>query len=172
MNRYNIARMLATWFGSGLSPKAPGTVGTLAALPFAYALHVSAGGLGLFCVAWILFLIGIPVCHVYLAHTGKEDPGEIVIDEVAGVCLLLSVLPPTWQGYFVGFALFRLFDVLKPWPICWADRAIKGAVGVMFDDMLAAFYPIIFIGVCLGITLLLGIPDVFTPFTNWLMSIA
>ena len=79
-----------------------------------------------------------------LKATGRnDDPSEIVVDEVAGQWLLLAFLFPTWQAYAVGFFFFRLFDVIKPWPVCVADRKIKGGLGVMFDDMLAGIYPVI-----------------------------
>ena len=87
--------------------------------------------------------IGWWASNQYLKATGRDDdPREIVVDEVAGQWLLLAVLFPTWHSYLVGFILFRLFDIAKPWPVSVADRKIKGGIGVMFDDMLAALYPI------------------------------
>jgi phosphatidylglycerophosphatase A len=132
---------IATWFGSGLSPFASGTAGSLAALPFAYLIQVNFGSGALLLAALAIFFLGWWASNQYLRHRGGEDPGEIVVDEVAGQWLLLSVLPYTWQGYLAGFLLFRLFDVIKPWPVSWADRKVKGGLGVMLDDMLAALYP-------------------------------
>ena len=135
---------IATWFGSGLSPFASGTAGSLAALPFAYVIQVMWGNWALFGAAIVIFLIGWWASVEYLKFTGRaDDPSEIVVDEVAGQWLILSVMFPTWQSYLVGFLLFRTFDVFKPWPVNVADEKIKGGFGVMFDDLLAAFYPIL-----------------------------
>lgn len=136
--------VLVTWFYSGLSPKAPGTAGSLAALPFAYVIHAYAGGQYLLLAAIAMFFVGWWATRQYLrAHPEKSDPKEVVVDEVAAQWLLLSVMLPTWQSYLVGFALFRLFDALKPWPVSWFDKNIKGAFGVMLDDIIAALIPMI-----------------------------
>jgi len=136
--------LTATWFGSGLSPIVSGTVGSLAALPFAYVIHSQLGSIGLWCASFIIFFIGVWASNQYMQNVkGKHDPGEIVVDEVAGQWLLLSVLPMTWQGYLVGFILFRAFDIVKPWPVSWADKKVDGGMGVMIDDMMAAAYPIL-----------------------------
>lgn len=135
---------IATWFGSGLSPIMSGTAGSLAALPFAWIIQSTLGSYALFIAAFAIFGIGVWASNEYLKHNpGKEDPGQIVVDEVAGQWLLLSVLVPTWQAYLVGFILFRAFDILKPWPVSWADNNVDGGLGVMLDDMLAATYPIL-----------------------------
>ncbi|HEU5047400.1 MAG TPA: phosphatidylglycerophosphatase A [Rickettsiales bacterium] len=136
------AKLLGTWFGAGLSPKAPGTCGSIAALPFAWLIQVYFGNTGLFAAASSAFMVGWWVCHVYLKHTDTKDPQEMVIDEVSGQWLLLSFMPHTVIAYAVGLALFRFFDALKPWPIRVADRKIGGGFGVMFDDILAALYPL------------------------------
>jgi phosphatidylglycerophosphatase A len=139
-----LAHLLVTWFGSGLSRKAPGTVGSLAALPFAYAIHVYGGNAALMSAAIAAFVVGVWACDVYLtANPEASDPKEIVIDEVAGQWLVLAFLPPTWQAYAIGCVLFRLFDITKPWPVSLADSQIKGAVGVMLDDILAACYAVL-----------------------------
>jgi phosphatidylglycerophosphatase A len=134
---------IATWFGSGLSPFISGTAGSLAALPFAYLIHITLGNFGLFAASIIMFFVGWWASEQYVSATGTDDPGQIVVDEVAGQWLLLSVLFPTWQSYLIGFLLFRIFDIVKPWPVSLADRKIKGGLGVMADDMLAALYPIL-----------------------------
>jgi len=72
--------------------------------------------------------------------SGAEDPGAVVIDEIAGQWLALLAVEPTLVGYAVGFALFRAFDILKPWPVSWADCNVTGGIGVMLDDVLAAAY--------------------------------
>ncbi len=135
---------IATWFGSGLAPKASGTFGTIAALPFACIVQYNFQSQGLFIVAIIIFFIGWWASNQYMKHYPENhDPKQIVVDEVAGIFLTLSVLPATWHGYVAGFIAFRFFDVLKPWPISLADRKIKGGFGVMFDDILAAMYAIL-----------------------------
>lgn len=137
---------LATWFGSGLAPKASGTAGTIVALPFAWLIKSYYGNIGLFIAAIIIFFVGWWASNEYMKYyPEKHDPKQIVVDEVAGIWLLLSILPNTWQGYLVGFVVFRFFDVLKPYPISLADRKIKGGFGVMFDDILAAIYPYIIV---------------------------
>lgn len=133
---------LATWFGSGKLGFAPGTCGSIAALPFAYAIQVSLGSQVLLAASALIFFIGWAAAAVYMRRTGQQgDPKEIVIDEVAGQWLLLSAFEPGWEGYLIALALFRVFDILKPWPVSLADRRIKGAFGVMFDDILAALIP-------------------------------
>lgn len=137
---------VATWFGSGLAPKASGTAGSLAALPFAWVIQQYYGNFGLFIASIIIFFIGWWASNQYMKYyPDKHDPKQIVVDEVAGMWLLLSIHPITWLGYVAAFILFRFFDVLKPWPISVADRKIKGGFGVMFDDILAAIYPMFFV---------------------------
>ncbi|MCH2546276.1 MAG: phosphatidylglycerophosphatase A [Alphaproteobacteria bacterium] len=139
--------LLATWFGSGKSPKAPGTMGSIAALPFAYAIHTLAGAQILMLSSLILFFVGIWVSDKYVEANGtKHDPGEIVIDEVVGVWLILVALPITLNGYIFGFLLFRVFDIFKPWPISVCDKHVPGGFGIMLDDLLAAIYPVLIIG--------------------------
>ena len=131
---------IATWFGSGNAPIAPGTMGSLAALPVGYVIHSVFGGAVLAVMALVIFILGVWVSEIYMTLNNKlDDPKEIVIDEVAGQWLLLSVMPLNLYGYVLGFILFRIFDILKPWPISWVDNNIKGGLGVMFDDILAAF---------------------------------
>lgn len=139
--------LLATWFGAGKSPKAPGTVGSLAALPFAYGIVQLGGQHALLAAALVLFLVGVGVSEKYMHANGTEqDPGEIVIDEVAGIWLLLVAMPVTLNGFLFGFLLFRLFDVVKPWPVSLCDNKVLGGFGVMLDDFAAAIYPVILIG--------------------------
>ncbi|OEJ69440.1 phosphatidylglycerophosphatase A [Magnetovibrio blakemorei] len=129
--------LLATWFGAGYLPKAPGTWGSLGALPFAWVL-VKIGGLYALGVATlVIFLVGLWASKVYMDKSGDHDPGAIVIDEVVGMWIVLLAAPLDPVAYAIGFVLFRLFDVFKPWPISWADRTIGGAWGVMIDDVLA-----------------------------------
>jgi len=134
------AVLLATWFGTGLLPRAPGTWGSLAALPFAWFIHGVAGPFGLAAAVVVVFAVGVWASDVYVRRAGVADPGAVVIDEVAGQWLVLVVVPPDLLLYGLGFVLFRLADIVKPWPASWADRTIKGGLGVMLDDVLAAVY--------------------------------
>lgn len=141
--------LLATWFGAGYLPKAPGTWGSLGALPFAWLIADHGGPWALAIAAIVIFFLGLWASKDFMTRTGAHDPGAIVIDEVAGQWIVLLAAPLDPVAYAVAFGLFRLFDVLKPWPISWADRSIGGAWGVMVDDVLAGLcglavlYPII-----------------------------
>jgi phosphatidylglycerophosphatase A len=133
--------LLATWFGSGLLPGMPGTWGSAAALPFAWVIHVYFGPWALAAAAGVVFFVGIWAADAYTAETGVADPGPVVIDEVAGLWLTLALAASLDPAHYVaGFVFFRLADILKPWPVGWADREIKGGLGVMVDDILAGLY--------------------------------
>lgn len=134
------ATLIATWFGSGLLPRVPGTWGSLAALPFAAAIAWLGGPWLLTAAAVAIFLIGIWASDLYARRLGREDPGSVVVDEVAGQWLTLAPVALAFEYYLPGFLLFRLFDILKPWPVSWADRKLKGGFGIMADDVLAAIY--------------------------------
>jgi phosphatidylglycerophosphatase A len=138
--RFHPASLIATWFGSGLLPWAPGTWGSLAALPFAWAIASLFGERALLLAAAIVFFIGWWAAHRVARDSGIEDPGSVVVDEVAGQWLALVVTPPSWVGYIAGFLLFRLFDITKPWPARWFDRHVGGGLGIMADDIAAGFY--------------------------------
>lgn len=132
--------LIVTWFGSGWLPGAPGTWGSLAALPFAWLL-LEIGGPGLLGFAAIaVFVIGCWAADIAVRAAEVKDPSWIVIDEVAGQWLTLLAAPFTLLGFCAAFLLFRLFDVWKPWPVGWADRKLEGGFGVMADDVLAAIY--------------------------------
>lgn len=135
--------LLATWFGSGLLPKAPGTWGTLAALPFAWVIQAQAGPLALGLATVLVFFVGIGAANKYMAETGTHDPGAIVIDEVAGVWLVLVIVPNDWMLYGLAFLFFRIADIFKPWPACWADKNVHGGLGVMLDDILAGIWAMV-----------------------------
>ena len=132
--------LLATWFGSGYLPKAPGTWGSLAALPCAWGIMTYGGPWGLFVASALVFVIGIWAANNYMFLSGAHDPGPVVIDEVVGQWLTLMLVPADLTLYAIGFVLFRLADIFKPWPACWADKKVSGGFGVMLDDVLAAFY--------------------------------
>ncbi len=140
---HNPAGVIATWFGAGLLPRAPGTWGSLAALPFAWVIAQAGGWIALAVATVIVFILGIWAAGQTAARTGIQDPGSIVIDEVAGQWLTLIPIAPDPLAYAVGFVLFRIADIFKPWPASWADRKIKGGLGVMLDDMLAGGYALL-----------------------------
>ncbi len=131
------AMMVATVGGIGLLPFAPGTWGSLIALPLGWLLHGWAGPLAVVLAMVVIFFAGWWASEALSRRGDDHDPGYIVIDEVAGQLLVLAVIPPDPLLYAVGFVLFRLFDILKPAFIGWADRAVKGGLGVMLDDLLA-----------------------------------
>jgi phosphatidylglycerophosphatase A len=130
--------MLSTWFYSGLVPFAPGTFGSIAALPFAWLIVEYAGKLGLANATLVIFIIGLWASKTYMAETGKTDPGEVVIDEVVGQWLVcLVIVDNNHMGqYFLALLAFRVFDIMKPWPISIFDKR-HDAMGVMMDDVVA-----------------------------------
>ena len=134
--------MFLSWFGLGLLGRAPGTLGSLGALPLAAALSLLGGPWLLFAAAVAVFGLGWRLSVLHLRDVAGEDPQWIVIDEVAAQWAVLAVLPLSLPWYAAGFAAFRLFDIAKPWPVSWADRAVGGGLGVMLDDALAALYAI------------------------------
>ena len=134
------AALLSTCGGSGLLPRAPGTWGSLVALPFAWVIASKFGSQSLLIASAIALLAGVWSCTHYLKTSDSKDPGTIVIDETAGQFLALAFVPVNIWWYFAGFVLFRAADILKPWPASWADRALPGAWGVMTDDIFAAVY--------------------------------
>ena len=131
---------LAFGFGSGLAKKAPGTCGTVAAIPVYYLL-VQAHSLLIYSVLTILAtVVGIWFCDVAGFKLDEHDFGGIVWDEVAGYLITMWFVPFTWQAMIIGFVLFRFFDILKPWPIKWIDEQVHGGLGIMLDDVLAGLF--------------------------------
>jgi phosphatidylglycerophosphatase A len=128
--------LLAFGFGAGLAPKAPGTFGTLAALPF-YLLFANLPTPLYAGLCLLLFLLGVYICKRCQQILGIGDHGGIVFDEIVGYLITMLGAPPSWSNVVLGFLLFRLFDVLKPWPISHFDRSVHGGFGVMLDDALA-----------------------------------
>lgn len=133
-----IALILSTWFGSGYAPVAPGTFGTLAAVPLAI-LAGMMGGVYRFLI--LLMVIGGAIWSSHRSRKllAREDPSQVVIDEVAGYLLTLFLLPVNWITLTAGFFLFRFFDILKPWPVNRAER-LKGGLGIVMDDLAAGVY--------------------------------
>jgi phosphatidylglycerophosphatase A len=134
------ACLVATWFGAGRLPRAPGTWGSLAALPFAAALAWLGGPWLVLLTALAVFCLGVWASDRYMAAYGVHDPAAIVVDEVVGQWLTVALLPLTPVAYLLGFALFRITDMVKPWPAAWIDRTVADAFGVMLDDVVAAIY--------------------------------
>lgn len=129
-------RALALGFGLGLLPRAPGTWGALLGIPLALALSelpLAAGLLG----TVVVFGVGVWACEVTSRWLGVEDHSAIVWDEVLGYVVTVIWFPPSWLAVVAGFVLFRVFDILKPGPIRWAERRVSGGLGVMLDDLLA-----------------------------------
>ena len=134
------AHILALGFGSGLSPVAPGTAGTLAAVPLYLLLAAALPREALWGILLLAWPLGVWACGVTGRHLGEVDHGAIVWDEIAAFWLVLATLPLRWTWMLAAFILFRLFDIWKPFPIGWLDRRIRHPVGVMLDDLLAAGY--------------------------------
>ena len=132
------AHLIAFGFGAGLMPKAPGTWGTLVAIPFYFLALYLGGTLAVLACALVLFGVGIWASAVAGKSLGVADHGGIVIDEIAAFVLVLAFTPTGLAWLVTAFVLFRLFDIFKPWPISYFDRTLKGGFGVMFDDFLAA----------------------------------
>jgi phosphatidylglycerophosphatase A len=142
--------VIASVFGIGYFEIAPGTIMSAVAVPLAILIGLKGGGgMGILGASIIALIIGILACGEHVRETGRQDPSECVIDELAGqwlacaFCLLPlgGLVPPATHislpSFFLAFALFRLFDIAKPWPVGWADRNLKGGLGVMTDDMIA-----------------------------------
>jgi phosphatidylglycerophosphatase A len=151
---------VGTFFGTGLLKRGPGTWGSVAAVLLwmvpasvdVWVKHMfivdSSGSIlhgyvlpSLTLLAAIVATaVGIPAATIVARESGREDPGHVVIDEVAGQWLTLVVCRPDWPHALLALTLFRLFDITKPWPVRWADRNVAGGLGVMADDILAALY--------------------------------
>jgi phosphatidylglycerophosphatase A len=129
--------VIASVFGIGYFPFASGTVASAVVIPLAIPILMYGGAVALGCASLIAFAIGVWACGDHVRATGREDPSECVIDEVAGQWLACAFAPLSLPGMALAFVLFRLFDIWKPWPVGWADRELPGGLGVMADDMLA-----------------------------------
>ena len=134
-----LTHLLAFGFGAGCSPKAPGTMGTLLAI----GIYLPLSHLSLVAYAAVLAAVvvgGIWVCDRASRDLGVHDHPGIVWDESAGYLLTMLAAPPGWTWILVGFALFRVFDIWKPWPIGWLDRRVGGGFGIMLDDLVAGVF--------------------------------
>ncbi|MGC6472111.1 MAG: phosphatidylglycerophosphatase A [Parvibaculales bacterium] len=153
--------LLASFAGTGLIKPASGTWGSLAAFAIGFHILLYYNWLYLFFLSITLYLVGLWACSRWLRHDNESDPSAIVIDEAAGLFLALALIPyprdnlPALACFGLGFIMFRLFDIFKPWPVSYFDKKIKGAQGIMLDDMVA--------GLLAALTtalLSLGMPDV------------
>ena len=127
---------LAFGFGSGLVKKMPGTMGTIAAIPV-YLFFIQAD-LWLYSVLTLFSVVmGLVICGRAAELLGEHDFGGIVWDEIAGFLITMWLVPFSWHAVLVGFALFRVFDIFKPWPIKWIDQKVGGGTGIMLDDVVA-----------------------------------
>lgn len=137
------AHFIAFGFGSGLAPKAPGTAGTLLGLPLYWLIAATTSSwIQQAALILLAFLAGVWVCARTGRALGVPDHGGIVWDEIVAFALVLLFTPTGWLWTGLAFALFRLFDILKPWPIRYFDARLKNGFGVMFDDLLAAGFAI------------------------------
>lgn len=147
VSRFNLSdpvHLLATGFGSGLAPVAPGTFGTVAAIPFYLTFTLTP--FYVFALFTLLTcIVGPYICGKAAADIGVHDHKAIVWDEFAGMFITLCFVPFSWTAVALGFVLFRFFDIVKPWPISYLDKHVHGGLGIMIDDIAA--------GVAAGISL-------------------
>jgi len=130
------ANFFALGFGTGLSRIAPGTVGSLLAIPL-FLMMPKVNIFFYLAIVLLLFAFGVWCCGVSARVLGVHDHSGIVWDEIVGMLIALFAVPQTWLYVLFGFLLFRLFDIWKPWPIGWVDRKVDGGMGIMLDDVLA-----------------------------------
>lgn len=130
---------LALGFGAGLAPKAPGTFGTLVAIPVFLLAQFLSWPLYLILLV-VGFVVGVYLCDVTAKNLGVDDHPGIVWDEIIGFLVCMFGLPVTWQWILAGFVAFRFFDILKPWPISYLDKNFSGGFGIMIDDLLAGIF--------------------------------
>ena len=146
----NPVHFLAFGFGSGLFAKAPGTAGTVLGI-LAWMFLVKLSLVTYTIVIVIAALAGIYFCGKTARDLNVHDHSGIVWDEIVGIWLAMILVPVTWGWVFVGFLLFRFFDILKPWPISWIDKNISGGIGIMADDLLAGGFTAIILYVAMKI---------------------
>jgi phosphatidylglycerophosphatase A len=141
---------LAFGFGSGLVPRAPGTAGTAAAIPL--YLWFSQYPLTIYlALVFLVSITGVWICQKASARLGAHDHPGIVWDEFAGFLVTMIPASASWIWVVAGFVLFRVFDIWKPWPISWADRELKGGLGIMLDDLLAGGVAAVILFIVIGL---------------------
>jgi phosphatidylglycerophosphatase A len=151
--RTKVVLFLAQGFDTGRAPVAPGTFGTLPGVVLALALlptplPVYIG------ITVLLLAVGIPLCGEAAIALGRKDPPSVVWDEIVGMLVTMTAVPLSLTSILAGFALFRLFDIWKPWPIGWVDRRLQGGLGIMLDDIIAGVMACLLLHAALAI----GIP--------------
>ena len=151
--------VVALGFGAGALPKAPGTWGTLLAIPF-YLVLTRFTLVEYVVLVTVLFVFGVWVCGKAGRVLGVHDHGAIVWDEMVGFWVTMVAAPPGWLWILAGFVLFRVFDIWKPWPIYWLDQRVGGGWGVMMDDLFAGIYA----ALCLYSGATLFIPSTIAAF--------
>ncbi len=147
---------LATLFGVGRIPKAPGTWGSLVTLPLCFLL-MKLGVFVYMAATMALTILAIVAAERYEQQSEKHDSKEIVIDELAGMLVTMTWLPVTWQSFVIGFLVFRFFDVLKPFPISYFDKKVPGGFGVVADDLVAGILGNVVLQLMLHHTAWLGV---------------
>ncbi|WMY95904.1 MAG: phosphatidylglycerophosphatase A [Arsenophonus sp.] len=136
--------LFGTGFGSGLSPVAPGTIGSLVAIPFWLLMYWLIPFWWHFFVIVLFFFIGVMICQKISNAIKIYDHSSIVWDEFVGMWLtLMSINVINLEWLLIAFMIFRFFDILKPWPIIWFHKKILGGFGIMLDDVIAAFFSVI-----------------------------
>jgi phosphatidylglycerophosphatase A len=138
--------LLAFGFGSGLAPKAPGTFGTLAAIPLLLLLCQLSVPMYWSVIA-ISVILGIYICDRASSKLGVHDHSGIVWDEFVGLWITFAFIEPQLNSIIIGFILFRFFDIVKPWPISWLDKRVGNGTGIMIDDIVAGFFAAIILTV-------------------------
>ena len=139
----NPLHFLSLGFGSGLLPKAPGTFGTLAAIPLYLLLVMFSSEQVYIIVASSSLVLGFYLCEYTTKALGVQDHPAIVWDEIVGFLISMLMISPSLTSVLLGFFLFRLFDILKPWPISVIDSRVKGGIGVMLDDVIAGVFALL-----------------------------
>ena len=147
-NLKNPVHLLAFGLGTGLSPVAPGTAGSVLGV----LLYLPLSGLSLAVylgITALLFAAGVWLCARTSKDLGVHDHGGIVWDEIVGFLITMIALPREWPWIVCGFLLFRFFDIVKPWPIRWLDRHVGGGLGIMLDDLVAGLFALILLQLAL-----------------------
>lgn len=147
---------IATLFGIGRIPKAPGTWGSLATIPLIFVL-MKLGPIVYMISTLAISILAIYAADIYERQSDRHDSKEIVIDEVAGMLVTMTMLPMTWQAFVVGFVMFRFFDIFKPFPISYFDRKVPGGFGVVVDDLVAGLISNVILQFILYYTTVLGV---------------
>lgn len=135
----NPIHFLAFGFGSGAMPKMPGTWGTVVAIPF-YLLMQDLSLIAYCSILLVAILIAIYLCDRTSKDLKVHDHPGIVIDEIVGYLLTMILAPKGWLWIFLGFIYFRIFDIVKPWPIRWIDKQMPGGLGIVMDDLIAGIF--------------------------------